>query len=185
MDIRRGISFIAFGSLFTLVNLNLDFGFGPVSVTPDFIGWVFYYLAYSQLGSYTDRKPILKILPFVQILLTGANWLLGFTTGYETASSVLGVVSGFISAYYMYKLFEVLIVIARNYNSPRKGTLELLRVANAALYVVLASIGLLISLSDNPVPYAMIFTMIGVIGEVAAIWTSIILFGMRGDIRSI
>ncbi len=185
MDIKKGITFIAFGALFTLVNVNLNFGSGPVNVTPDFIGWVMYYMSFRLLGSYTDRKPWLRILPFVLVLISGARWVLGFTSSYDNVIAILSTVNGVLSAVYLYLLYEVLIVIARNYGSPRKGTLEILRIVNPLLYAVMSAIGFLIVLDDDPTPYVTIFTMVGITGEIAAIWSCIILFGMRNDIAEI
>ena len=60
MNLRKGLTLIAFGFLFTLIDLNLTLNGKTLNVTPDFIGWILMYLAIDNLGDYADRKPILK-----------------------------------------------------------------------------------------------------------------------------
>ena len=61
MKLRKGLTLIAFGFLFTLIDLNLTLNGKTLNVTPDFIGWILMYLAIDNLGDYADRKPILKL----------------------------------------------------------------------------------------------------------------------------
>ena len=49
MNIQKALTFIAFGFLFTLLNININ----SINFTPSFIGWILLFLAYDNLGTYT------------------------------------------------------------------------------------------------------------------------------------
>ena len=49
MNIKKAISLAAFGFMFVLVDFNLTLDGHTICVTPDFVGWILFYLAYQQV----------------------------------------------------------------------------------------------------------------------------------------
>ena len=69
MNIKKGISYVAFGFLFTLVNFNLTINSVSICVTPDFIGWLLFFLAFDKLGTYISDKSYMKWNALVMSLI--------------------------------------------------------------------------------------------------------------------
>ena len=65
----------AFGFLFTLINLNLTLNGKTLNITPDFIGWILFFLAFDRLGSYVKGKEYLKWMSLVLAILSAALWV--------------------------------------------------------------------------------------------------------------
>ena len=65
LNLKKGLSFVAFGFFFTLINLNLTLNGAKLDVTPDFIGWILFFLAFDLLGTYVKDKLYLKWLSLV------------------------------------------------------------------------------------------------------------------------
>ena len=72
-SLKRGLSFVAFGFLFTLVNLNLTLNGTTVNVIPDFIGWALLFRAYDMLGHYMDGKNYLKWTFLILLILSAVT----------------------------------------------------------------------------------------------------------------
>ena len=83
MDIKKGISYVAFGFLFTLININLTFNGATVNIVPDFLGWILFFLAYDKLGSYMENRVYLKWGFLIMAVFKGVLWILDFTGGPE------------------------------------------------------------------------------------------------------
>ena len=82
MNIKKGISYVAFGFLFTLVNFNINFPSVSINIMPDFIGWLLFFLAFDKLGDYVSSKPYLKWMALALMIVSGAVWLEAFV-GYD------------------------------------------------------------------------------------------------------
>ena len=132
MNLKKGLSFVAFGFFFTLVNVNLRLNGTAVNITPDFVGWILLFLAFDKLGDYVAGKVYIKWLSLLLIVMSAAEWIYEVvkpeldTGAVKTFNTVLGGI-------YMFLLLGVLAEIARDYSSPRAGILGVLRFLNPAL----------------------------------------------------
>ncbi len=180
MNLKKGLSYVAFGFFFTLVNLNLTLNGTTINVTPDFIGWILLFLAFVPLGPYVSDKPILRWLPLVVGVFSAAVWVLSIAKPELDIGFVPTILTA-LSAVYMFLLFGALQRIARDYASPREGTLGVLRILNPALEVAFVVMGLLAYYARS---YALagLSAVLGVAALVAAIVTMVVLFRLRSEI---
>ena len=58
MDLRKGLSYVAFGFLFTLINFNLTVNGQAISITPNFIGWILFFRLLMNWESTSAEKII-------------------------------------------------------------------------------------------------------------------------------
>ena len=180
MDVKKGLSYVAFGFLFTLVNINLSFNGTTVNIMPDFVGWILLFLAFDQLGSYMEEKSYLKWISLIMIILTAVRWVLDvFMT--EINIDILITVSAIISAVYMFMLFGVLEKIARDYGSQRESTLHMVKILNLALYIAFALLGLLTLVTES-MGIGTLTLIVGIAALVTAIITLVTLFKLKKEI---
>ena len=180
MDVKKGLSYVAFGFLFTLVNINLSFNGTTVNIMPDFVGWILLFLAFDQLGSYMEEKSYLKWISLIMIILTAVRWVLDvFMT--EINIDILSTVSAIISAVYMFMLFGVLEKIARDYGSQRESTLHMVKILNLALYIAFALLGLLTLVTES-MGIGTLTLIVGIAALVTAIITLVTLFKLKKEI---
>lgn len=182
MDIKKGLSYVAFGFLFVLVNINLTLNGGTLNVMPDFVGWILFFLAFDLLGVYVSDKVYLKWIPLVLIILTGAIWLLSIVKP-ELDTSILSTIAAVISAVYMFILFGALEKIARDYGTKYESTIRTLKIINLVLYLFLALSAIFFTMSKDA-SMALLFMLLGVVALVAAIVTAVVLFRLRNEINS-
>lgn len=181
MDIKKGLSYVAFGFLFTLVNINLNLNGGSLNITPDFIGWILFFLAFDKLGTYISDKKYMKWIALVLAIVTAALWILEMAKP-ELNVDIISTFVAIVSLVYMFILFGVLEKIATDYKSSRADTLRMLKILNLALY--LAFLGLSLLYLYNKSTYtvaAAAFT--GIAALVAAVFTALVLFGLRKEIK--
>lgn len=185
-DIKKGIRLIAFGFLFTLININLTFGNVTVNVFPDFVGWILMSMAIDPLGVYTEDRRYLKYVCMAMIVLSGALWLLGILAP-DLNTQILGSVCDLISAAYIFILFESLIHIGEDNGSAYTDMLRFLRWANLAVFIAFGIIGLLfpgVDSSNIRTAAIAVIPMI-LIGLVVAIMTAVTLFKLNKEISSL
>ena len=181
MNIRKGVSYVAFGFLFVLMNFNLNFGHTTINVCPDFVGWILFYLAFDLLGDYISSKSYMKILSLVMVILTGALWVLELVKpGFDT--TVIKAISNLINVFYMFILFGVLENIATDFNSTKTGTIRFLKYFNLFSCICLVVASFLVN-RMNSVYLASFVIILGVLVIVAAIVTLVTLFGLRKEIN--
>ena len=182
MDVKKGISYVAFGFLFTLVNINLTINQVSVCITPDFIGWLLFFLAFDKLGTYISDKSYMKWIALVMMIITGALWLGGIVKP-ELDMDILKTIVTVCSCVYFFILFGVLEKIAEDYNSPQKDTLGFLK-----YFSILVSLGFvvvaLIGGSTKSQWILGLSAVIGIVAIVAAIVTAVVLFKLRKELNA-
>ncbi|MBQ1827358.1 MAG: hypothetical protein II126_05235 [Erysipelotrichaceae bacterium] len=183
MNIKKGISYVAFGFLFTLVNFNINFPNVSINIMPDFIGWLLFFLAFDKLGEYIADKPYLKWTSLVLMILSAAIWLEAFVrTGADL--NILKTAITVVSGIYMFILFGVLEKIAEDYGSAQKSALGFLKYFNVILslgFVILAVAG---GKTENGLLLLLAAT-IGLVAIVAVIVTAVILFRLNSEIQDL
>ncbi len=180
MNLKKGLSYVAFGFLFTLVELNLNFQNGTINVMPDFIGWILFFLAFDKLGIYVENKKYLKWISLVMIILTGTIWVLGIAKP-EISTDILTTTATIISLIYMFILFGAVEQIARDDQSKKESTIHMLKIINLVLYAgfVITALGFA---AASQGALAMLAAVLGVAALVAAIVTLVVLFQLRKEI---
>lgn len=182
MDLKKGLSYVAFGFLFTLVNLNLTLNGGTLNVMPDFVGWILFFLAVGCLGSYAAGKGYLKGLALLLAVITFFTWIVAIVSP-ELDLSGWNMIPNLLAAVYMFILFGILEQIARDYGSPLESRIRTLKILNLALYLGLTALGLLGLLGKGLELLAMLIIAVGVAALIAAIVTCVTLFKLRNEIR--
>lgn len=182
MDLKKGLSYVAFGFFFTLVNLNLTFSGTEINIFPDFIGWVLLFLAFDKLGTYVSDKKYLKWLSLIMVILSGAVWI------YEIAKPELNIgivrtVVTLLSAVYMFLLFDSLERIAGDHGSDKEDTIRMLKVINPILTIAFVVVGILAGQNGSSV-LAGLAAILGLCALAAAIVTAVVLFRLRTDMNA-
>ena len=180
MNIKKALSFIAFGFMFTLIDLNLTFNGTSINVTPDFIGWILIFISLGYLGDYVSDKAYLKVVALLIAVCSAAIWLAGIVKP-EINIDIFKTIMGLVEAVFMFIFFGVIENIAKDYNSTRTGTITMLKWFNICSYLIVAVVALIYSKIKIEIA-APIFLIAGLIALVCAIITMFVLFGLRKEI---
>lgn len=180
MNLKKALSLIAFGFLFTLVNINLTLNGATVNVMPAFVGWLLFFLAFGHLGSYGEGKTYLKWIALVLAVITGFIWLMELA-GSELNTSILSWPVQLLTLVFMYLLFVILEQLAKDYGSALSSTIRSLRILNLILYAafLLLSVGVVVLQNVN---FAVFPLLIGFALLVCAVVTAVVLFRLRREI---
>ena len=182
MNLKKGLSLIAFGFLFLLVDLRLTFNNSTITMIPDFVGWILLTMAFYEMGRYVNDKRYLVIISIIMAVLSGAYWLLElFKANIADNLSIVNTIMNIANAFYMYVLFGILVRIADNYGSRTRDTLSVLRYINLAVSIILLVIGFLINL-ENFRQFVWMITFSGVVALASAIASAIVLFRLKNEI---
>ena len=179
MDIKKGLTYVAFGFLFTLVNFNLKYNGTAVNIVPDFVGWILFFLAYDKLGDYLKDKAYLKWMSLGLAIFTAVEWILAIVKP-DLDLDIVKTVVDIVSMVYTFILFGALEKIAHDYNSDRESTIRILKYFNIVIYALFAVAALLSALVDEK--YAVLALVFGLAALVAAIITCVVLFKLKKEI---
>ena len=180
MNVPKGVKYAALGFLFQLLNVNLNFGSVVINIIPEFVGWIFLFLACGLLADYLRNSTWMKPVALVLIVVTAALWVLDIA---KIEVPYIGIVVGIITAIFMFVFFGALEKIAAEVESPRQSTLSTLKYLNLIVYILLVVAAVIISASGSHA-FAAIFVLTGVVGLVAAIVTAVVLFKFSNEIQS-
>lgn len=175
MDIRKGISYIAFGFLFTLVNINLNINNTSLNITPDFVGFILMFFAFDKLGHYVEDKGYLKWIALILAILTGVIWVYGLVKPDLNIDIITTIVS-FMGVVFMFVLFGVLEKIARDHAPTYEKNISMLKIVNLVLYIGFLASALLMARDEN---FAMLAFVFGTAALISAIITAITLMKFR------
>ncbi len=180
MDIKKALSFIAFGFLFTLLNININ----SINFTPSFIGWILLFLAYDNLGTYTEGKIWLKWTALALAVLSFAVWILGLTNP-DFSTRVLDAIISVVSAVYLYFLLGILENVANDFGSSLTRKLHTVKYVNLVAVCLLELVAIqLPAQGGTPDTFtsvlvmALLFLSLGI-----AIYMMFLLFRLRKDIK--
>lgn len=180
MNLKKGLTLIAIGFLFTLVDINLTFDGAKVNITPQFVGWILIFLAIDSLGKYVSGKMYLKWLALALAMAFGVIWAFDVFKP-ELSTSIIKVPVNILATVYMFILFGVLEEIAHDCGSKRESTIRTLKIVNLALYIG-ALVLVPFTEKEGLETIAYIFLIIGLAMLTAAIITAVVLFQLRKDV---
>ena len=181
MNIKKALSYAAFGFMFTLVNINLTFDTLTVNVTPDFIGWILLYVGFDKFGTYVENKKYLKALSLILIILSAGLWAIDLFR-LDLPLTIVKVVANVLSAIYIFGLFTILTKVADDYHSAHADTIRYLKYINVVLFLLLSILGLVADRLSIPV-LAAVFAVLGILALVSAIISMVVLFRLRKEIN--
>lgn len=178
---KKALTYIAIGFLFTLVNFNLIFNGKSINIVPDFVGWILFYIAFDKLGKYVSDKKYLKLCSLVLAILNGVLWLASIID-VSVDFSIVSIISAILGAVYMFILFGALENVANDFAPEKKDTIKYLRYINIIVVIVLNIGVFMFSLEQNKAT-ALIVTIFSFIGLIAAIFTCVALFQLANSIN--
>ena len=182
MNIQKALSFIAFGFLFTLLNININ----SINFTPSFIGWILLFLAYDNLGTYTEGKIWLKWTALALAVLSLAVWILGLTNP-DFSTRVLDAIISVTSAVYLYFLLGILENVADDYGSSLGKKLHTVKFINLVAVCLLELIAIQLP-AQGQTPDTLMSVLVVVLLFLTlgiAIYMMFLLFRLRKDIREL
>ena len=182
MDLKKGLSLVAFGFLFTVVNLNLTLNGTTVNVMPEFIGWLLIFLACFKLGSCTADRPYLKWLALALAMLHAVAWGCAIPKP-ELDLGPLANIYTVLSAVCMFFLLEALEKLARDLGSPRERALSVLKILDPALLLGFLAAGLAGGYTGSE-SLSLLTVLLGIAALIAPVVTAIVLFMLRRDLRN-
>ena len=193
MNIRKGISYIAFGFLFTLVNINLSLNRVTINIMPDFIGYLLLFMSFNETGSYAEGRQFLKWVFLVLAVLTAGTWGAGIIRPGLAMPAWLTTAVAAVSACAMFLLFGIVEKIAEDHDSPQGQTIGWLKYVNVILYAAFffTSVNLGRDIlsgaheagSSFQTYLGVLATVMGAAALVFAVITAVVLFKLRKDIE--
>lgn len=188
MDIKKGLTYIAFGFLFTFVNINLKISGTTVNITPAFIGWTLLFLSFSELGDYVKGRQVIKWCFLLLAIEDAAEWGMQIIKPELTFPDTVSTAAAAAAAAVVFILFGILQKIADDYNSPRAETLGFLKYVNVILLA-----GVYLTAVSSAQEYlkgetvlagylALAMTGLSIAAIVSAVCTAAVLFRLKGEI---
>ena len=178
MDTQKGVRRAAVGFLFTLVNININFGDSVLDLMPDFVGWILLTMACDLLADYLRNETWLRPLAIGLAVLHTVRWVCALI---PAEIAVVNLLAGIGAAVFMFFFFGGLERIAQERGSQRLTTLTTLKYLNAIVYILLALFGMLAGRIDLGI-LAVAVVVLGVVALIAAICTAVVLFGFSKEL---
>ena len=183
MNLKKALSLIAFGFLFTLVSINLTVNGQKINLTPDFIGWILMMVAFDNLGDYVKDKMYLKWMSLILAVAYAVLWIFSLVKP-ELNLGILNTCAAIVSSVYMFMLFGILEKIAHDIGSARESTIRMLKILNLGSYLAVLVCGLVFTKTEAPV-FGVLVLVFGVAIIVCAVITAVVLFKLKKEMDSI
>lgn len=178
-DITKGLTLTAFGFLFVLINININ----EISISPAFIGWLLFFLAFPCFGKYGEGKEYLRWAALILTIITAVEWTLEVTNAVAN-TDVLKTIVGLANAVFMFLYFDILINVARDYGHEETANkLSTLKYVNIGGYIGTVVFAVLYALTKNTI-MAVLTVVCGVVVLVTAIITCVRLFKLKKEIAN-
>lgn len=128
MDLKKGLTYIARGYLFILINFTLDITDMRISIDilPDFIGWIFIFLAIDCLGEYITHKSFAKWTAIAMVILSLLNFYY-WPEDAESGIDVIFVIINVLSTFCLYTILDAVEKVAKDYGSLRETNIRKLK----------------------------------------------------------
>ena len=181
MDLKKALTYVAIGFLFTLINLNITIGTITINFTPDFVGWILFFLAFDKLGSYVEGKTYLKWMALVLAIISTAIWVLELARQ-QLDISILSTIVSLVSLIYLFIFLGVLEKIAADQGSNTASTLHMLKYVNAFLDVAFVVVAVITGFNQNNQVLIMVTALLGALALVSAVFICLTLFRLRKDV---
>lgn len=155
--------------------IHLHFNLGTLDLLPDWLGYWFMTAALPVLAEEEPSAALLR--PFGLILTgwAGIEWVLKLL-GSDAQLGILSLLVSIISLYFHFQLLTNLASICEKWDCPQTGKLRTLRTVQTVICTLLALP--LDWVNWEPVAYIVL-----IVGVVAAIWISMVLFSLRRSLE--
>ena len=181
MDLKKALTYVAFGFLFTLINLNITIGALTINFTPDFVGWILFFLAFDKLGSYVEGKTYLKWMALILAIVSAAIWVLELANQ-QLEISILSTIVSFVSLIYLFIFLGVLEKVAADQESSTASTIHMLKYVNAFLDIAFIVVALFAGFNQGNNFLIMVTGVIGALALMSAVFICLTLFRLRKDV---
>ena len=98
------MNYTAIGLLFMVLSINVDFGVVRINIIPDWVGFIFMFLALQEFENDNHKFPLLKVLTIVAALFAVADWILAIL------KDPIDIIQ-FRSAYSLVKLLVIFVML--------------------------------------------------------------------------
>ncbi len=128
MDLKKGLANLARGYLFLFLDLTLDITDLRISIDilPNFLGWIFIFIAIDCLGEYITNKSLAKWTAMAMVFLSLLDfylWPESVSAGVDIIFAIINVVSTLC----LYTILGGVEKIARDFDSNREYTIRKLK----------------------------------------------------------
>ena len=128
MDLKKGLTYIARGYLFVLINFTLNITDMRISIDilPDFIGWIFIFIAIDCLGEYITDRGFAKWISLAMVVLSLLDFYY-WPDDVEPGIDVIFIIINVLSTVCLYTILGAVEKVARDYGSHRESTFRKLK----------------------------------------------------------
>ena len=173
-----GLSAAAWGYFFLHVDVNI----GPVSILPDFVGWLLLFIALEKLAG--ERRDLALLRPLVLLLLGWSllDWLFAWAgRSLEGQILFLDLLTAAAGLYFHYQFLTDMAALAERYQDPEDNLDRRLRRRRTQYLVLVTAIQLTVTLAGNWRQEWQIWLAMGmaVAGCVVAVLIMAALFALR------
>lgn len=180
--LKKSISMIAVGFVFTLVNINLKFGDTTVNVMPDFIGWLLYFLAFDGLGEYGKGKEYMKWAALPIMMMNIVQYAYTFINP-EAELTILNTVTNLCEVVYLFLLLGIVEMIAEDIGSGQTERIHTVRylIVAAELFILLFTI----FMKKVGISEAVVVMTVAIVLFIVMILTMIALLKLRKEVKAL
>ncbi len=167
---------MALGFLFLLMNYSIEFPNGSLNLLPDWLGYLFFYLAFQQYNGddFDDLRKMVLIAGAIAFVM----WVAGIFT--KVNLGILRIPVDFFTAYVLYMILEPVIRIAARIDSSQTERLIHCRQANllCSLIILLSDVIYLFIRKMSVV----LFTLCLLVGFIVAVLNIVALFRLSSEL---
>ena len=181
MDLKKGLSLVAVGYLFTLVNINLTFDDVAINIVPNFAGWILLFISFNYLGQYVEGKSYVKWIALIMVVITAVSWVVSIIR-YPVDMTIINIFGSVLNCIFMFVFFGCLEKIAADKAPSREDNIRTLKILNLALSIALVVSAALVLNKVNNLTATLVL-IVGLAALVTAIVTCVNLFKLKNEIE--
>ena len=181
MNLKKAISYIAFGFLFISLNINITINnLSTFNLLPDFVGWILFALAYAKMKKYASDNLALLWIPVVMALYSAVEWASAFR-GAELLPGWLGLIFSILRLVYLFTLFGRLEMLAEDYAPHMTSMIHTLKILQLAFQIGQTALIVLAMLQMSDL-FALLAMIALIAGVILTIVSCVTLFQLRSAV---
>ena len=128
LNLKKGLTYIVIGFLFTFISLNLKLNTANIDITPDYVGWILIFMGFDLLGDYVKDMKYLKWAAIGMAVLSLISWILA-ALSVSLDPDYLSTFINLAMILYFYFLLDPIEKIAEDNGSLRVSSIRTVRMA--------------------------------------------------------
>ena len=128
LNLKKGLTYIVIGFLFTFISLNLKLNTANIDITPDYVGWILIFMGFDLLGDYVKDMKYLKWAAIGMAVLSLISWILA-ALSVSFDPDYLSTFINLAMILYFYFLLDPIEKIAEDNGSLRVSSIRTVRMA--------------------------------------------------------